>query len=197
MLSRKIWKVIARLSVIGITEMGICETVKKTFVIAERALQILLRIRLTAESPSEMAKKILVIGVIAGVITEKIIRIVGEIGATAKGIFRAAGDTDVTIKENSGVTVEIDAITEEIFWVPGGTGVTTEEISGITADLGLIRKRISKRIAKFHGITNDIFPHGQNTGIDILRSVPGIDIQADPTGEKVGEKLTDVRFSPV
>ncbi len=169
MLSKRIWKVTARLRGIVITEMEIYETGEKTFAIAKEEILIFLKIRLTAESPLEMVKKILVIGVIAGVIAEKIIRIVREIGVTTGEISRATGDTEVT--------------TEGISRATGDTEVTTEEIS--------------EGIVKFDGITNDIIPQGQITGTDILQSVTGINIQVNHTEEEAGAKLTDVRFFPV
>ena len=84
MLPRKIWKVIARLRRIVISEMEICETVEKTFAIATEELLIFLKIRLTEESPLEIVKKILEIAARTGVLAEKIIRILGEIGMTTR-----------------------------------------------------------------------------------------------------------------
>ncbi len=182
-MSKRIWKVTARLRGIVITEMEIYETGEKTFAIAKEEILIFLKIRLTAESPLEMVKKILVIGVIAGVIAEKIIRIAREIGVTTEKIFRATEDTEVTREEISGVTEDTEVTREEIFRVTGGSGE--------------IIKGISEPIVKFDGITNNIIPHGQIIGSDILPSVTGINIQVDHTKEEARVKLTDVRFLPV
>jgi len=203
--------VTARLRGIVITEMGIYETGEKTFAIAKEEILIFLKIRLTAESPLEMVKKILVIGVIAGVIAEKIIRIAREIGVTTEKIFRATEDTEVTREEISGVTGGTEVTREEIFRVTEDTEVTREEIFRVTEDTevtreeifrvtggsGEIIKGISEPIVKFDGITNNIIPHGQIIGSDILPSVTGINIQVDHTKEEARVKLTDVRFLPV
>jgi hypothetical protein len=191
--------------------MGICETGGKTFVIAKEALLILLMIRPAAESPIAIVERILEIAVRTGVLEEEIIKIVGEIGVITKGIFRATGITEVITEEASGVIVVTDAITEEISEITGGTEVNTEEIFRATEDTevnteeifratedtGDIIKRISELIAKLHGITNDIIPHGQIIGSDILPSVTGINIQVDHTEEEAGVMLTDVRFFPI
>jgi hypothetical protein len=197
MLSKRIWKVTARLRGIVITEMEIYETGEKTFAIAKEEILIFLKIRLTAESPLEMVKKILVIGVIAGVIAEKIIRIAREIGVTTEKIFRATEDTEVTREEISGVTGDTEVTREEIFRVTEDTEVTREEIFRVTGGSGEIIKGISEPIVKFDGITNNIIPHGQIIGSDILPSVTGINIQVDHTKEEARVKLTDVRFLPV
>jgi hypothetical protein len=85
----------------------------------------------------------------------------------------------VTIEGISGVTVE--------------TGTTTEEIFRVTGDSGVITKRISARIVKFDGTTNDIIPRGQIAGTDTLLNITGMDIPADRTEGEAGAKLTDDR----
>jgi methyl-accepting chemotaxis protein len=208
MLSRKIWKVIARLRGIVMTEMKICETVERVFAIATEELLIFLMIRLTAESPLEIVEKILEIAARTGALKEKIIRILEEIGMTTRGIFRVIEDTEVTIKEIfraiedtkktteevSGIIVVTDAITEEISGVKEDTEVTIEEIFKATEDSGEIIKEIFEPIVKLKGITNDIIPHAQIIGSDILPSVTAINIQVNHTEKKAGVKLTDAKF---
>jgi hypothetical protein len=145
MLSRRIWKVIARLRRIVITEMEICKTGGKTSAIAKEEILIFLKIRLTEVSPLEIVERILEISVRTDVVAGKITRIVLEIGVITKGIFRATGGTEVTTEEASGVTVV--------------TGAITDAISGVPGDSHEIIKGISKPIAKFKGITNDIILH--------------------------------------
>lgn len=177
--------------------MAICETSEKIFAIVKEELLILLRTRLTAEIPLATVERILEMTMRTGVIAEKIIRIVGEIGVVIEEIFRATEDTEVITEEDFGVTVVTDAITEGITGVTEDIEVIIEEIFRATGDSGVITQGISEPIVKFDGITNDIIPHGQITGSDILPSVTAINIQVDHTEVEAGVKLIDVRFFTV
>ena len=172
MLWRRIWKAVARLYAINITETGICASVRRAFAIAADALLNLLKTPSAEEIPLTMTEKILIIAARTDGLTGNIIRIEREIGETTQGTFKAAGDTGVITREISGATVKMDTIIEEITGVTGITGTTTEKASGVTvetdtfnekisgiiADSGLFIEGIYERIVKLDGITNDIIP---------------------------------------
>lgn len=191
--------------------MGICGIAEVVLATAEHTPPTPLKIRLTAEIPLTMMVKILIIVVRIDVPAENIIRIAEETGATTGRIFKGAGDTDVVTKEIFGATAKIDTIIEEITAATAITGATTEEvygvivkidtkieeIYGITADSGRIIRGIFERTAKRTGITNDIIPRSQTTESSTLPGTTARNIQAGHTVEEAGEKLTDVRFTPV
>ena len=116
------------------------------------------------------------------------------------------GVTEVRISETVEKTLAIAAkalvIVGRIIATAGAIDTTAEKIIRIAGGIGVPTKRISARIVKFDGTTNDIIPQGQIAGTATLLNITGMDIPADRTEGEVGAKLTDAKtvkkpFDPV